>query len=134
LIHAGTSQVALKSSGFYVAWIYSLSRRPQLAAIQPPLQKDDSTLRSRTLLSSCIRWASGSAVEPWTPGRADVGPARPFRHRSYVPLLLANGYLRPLADSLHRTRPSSTASSAGIQKEEAFNYHSLTPCGPDNRP
>jgi len=56
---------------------YSLSRRPQLAAISP-LQKDDSTCASRTLLSSCLRGQCGHAVGTWTPGRADVA-RQPFR-------------------------------------------------------
>jgi len=52
---------------------YSLSRRPQLGCDPAPLQKDDSTLRSRTLLSSCLRGQCRLTLwEPWTPGRADV--------------------------------------------------------------
>jgi len=55
---------------------YSLSRRPQLAAIQPPLQKDDSTLRLAYSALELSPWQCRLTLwGTWTPGRADV--ARP---------------------------------------------------------
>jgi len=67
------------------------------AAIQPPLQKDDSTLRLATLLSSCLRGQCRLTL--WEPGRRPSrrGPARPFRRSQLCTLCWPALLRRPLA-------------------------------------
>jgi len=53
------------------------------AAIQPPLQKDDSTLRLAYSALELSPWAmpAHAVGNPGRPGRADVAPPRPFVDR-----------------------------------------------------
>jgi len=86
---------------------------------------------SRTLLSSCLRGNAGSRCgEPWTPGRADVAPPRPFRRSQLCTLCWPALLRRPLAVR-SRLGPNVDASLAGFK--EVSYYHRVTPCGPENR-
>jgi len=86
------------------------------AAIQPPLQKDDSTLRLATLLSSCLRGPMPAhAVGTWTPGPSRRGPAQAFSSIAAMYPVLASATARPLAVR-SRLGPNVDASLAGFKK------------------
>jgi len=80
------------------------------AAIQPRLQKDDSTLRLRTLLSSRLRGNAGSRRRcwgPWTPGRATWPRAQAFRRSQLCyPVLASATCRRPLKRSALDSAPT----------------------------
>jgi len=82
---------------------------------------------SRTLLSSCLRGQCRLTLgHPGRPGRADVAPPRPFRHRSYD---LAAATAPPLACALDSAQRRRVAGR--IQRSELLP--SVTPCGLSNR-
>jgi len=69
------------------------------AAIQPPLQKDDSTLRLAYSALELSPWAmpAHAVGNPGRPGRADVAPPRPFRRSQLCTLCWPALLRRPLA-------------------------------------
>jgi len=98
-------------------------RRPQLAAIQPPLQKDDSTLRLGVLCSSsCLRGQCPAprCGKPWTPGPSRRGPAQAFSvDRSYVTPVLASVFIcaGQLGRCALRLGPNVDAVAGRIQRK-----------------
>jgi len=101
--------------------------RPQLGC-DPPAPKDDSTLRSRTLLSSCLRGNAGSRCGNLTPGPSRRGPPGLFVDRSYVPC--AGHATAPALAVRSRLGPNVDGVAGRIQ--EVSYYHRVTPCGLSN--
>jgi len=95
---AGTSQSSKLLRGT-VRRTTSLSRGRNWAAIQPPLQKDDSTLRLAYSALELSPWAmpAHAVGEPGRPGRADVAPPRLSRRSQLCTLCWPALLRRPLA-------------------------------------
>jgi len=88
------------------------------AAIQPPLQKDDSTLRLAYSALELSPWAMPAhAVGTWTPGPSDVAPPRPFRRSQLCTLCWPALLRRPLAVR-SRLGPNVDGVAGRIQRSE----------------
>jgi len=99
------------------------------AAIQPRSKRMTRPCASRTLLSSCLRGQCRLTLwEPWTPGRADVAPPRPFRRSQLCTLCWPALLRRPLAVR-SRLGPNVDGVAGRIQRSELL--HRVTPCGPE---
>ncbi|CAL8343701.1 unnamed protein product [Arctogadus glacialis] len=89
------------------------------AAIQPPLQKDDSTLRLAYSALELSPWAmpAHAVGNPGRPGRADVAPPRPFRRSQLCTLCWPALLRRPLAVR-SRLGPNVDGVAGRIQRSE----------------
>jgi len=110
---------------------YSLSRRRNWAAIQPPLQKDDSTLRLAYSALELSPWAmpAHAVGNPGRPGRADVA-RQAFSSIAAMYLCWPALLRRPLAVR-SRLGPNVDGVAGGFK--EVSYYHRVTPCGLSNR-
>jgi len=97
---------------------YSLSPAPQLAAIQPPLQKDDSTLRLAYSALELSPWAMPAHAVGTLDARAEPTWPRPglFVDRSYVPC--AGHATAPAISGALSTRPNVDGVAGRIQRSE----------------
>jgi len=85
---------------------------------------------SRTCSRSCLRGQCRSRCgEPWTPGRADVAPPRPFRRSQLCTLCLASA-TAPALTVRSRLGPNVDGVAAG---SKVSYYHRVTPAGLSNR-
>jgi len=109
---------------------YSLSPAAATGCDPAPLQKDDSTLRSRTLLSSCLRGQCRLTLwEPWTPAEP-TWPAQAFSSIAAMYPVLASATAPAISGALS-TRPNVDGVAGRIQRSELLP--SVTPAGLSNR-
>jgi len=108
----------LSSSGVPFAGLQPVPGGRNWAAIQPPLQKDDSTLRLAYSALELSPWAM-PAHAVGNPGRRaePSGPARPFR-RSQLCTLCWPALLRPALAVRSRLGPNVDGVAGRIQRSE----------------
>jgi len=109
----------LSSSGVPFAGLQPVPGGRNWAAIQPPLQKDDSTLRLAYSALELSPWAmpAHAVGNPGRPGRADVAPPRPFRRSQLCTLCWPALLRRPLAVR-SRLGPNVDGVAGRIQRSE----------------
>jgi len=99
LITRRDEPVGLAPQGYRSRGLQPVPGGRNWAAIQPPLQKDDSTLRLAYSALELSPWAmpAHAVGNPGRPGRADVAPPRPFRRSQLCTLCWPALLRRPLA-------------------------------------
>jgi len=119
----------LSSSGVPFAGLQPVPGGRNWAAIQPPLQKDDSTLRLAYSALELSPWQCRLTLwEPWTPGPSRRGPAQAFSSIAAMYPVLASA-TAPAISVRSRLGPNVDGVAAGFK--EVSYYHRVTPCGPE---
>jgi len=107
------------------------------AAIQPPLQKDDSTLRLAYSALELSPWAMQATAarcgEPWTPGAEPTWPAQAFSSIVANVPCAGQRYCAAISGALSTLAPNVDGVAGRIQRSEATYHRCRRPAGLSNR-